>query len=133
MSKLIEELKKEHVVISEIFNKIKELGITSKEGQNTLLTAKTGLLAHLKKEDAQLYPVLNKAAARDSNLKRTLDLFAKDMDEISKIAFDFFNKYAKGGSGLEFAKDFGKLYATFTQRIRKEENTIYAKYDELEQ
>ena len=133
MSKLIEELKKEHIVITEVFNKIKELGITSKEGQNTLLAAKTGLLAHLKKEDAQLYPTLNKAAASDSNLKRTLDLFAKDMDVISKTALDFFKKYAKGGSGLEFAKDFGRLYATFTQRVRKEENTIYAKYDELGQ
>ncbi len=131
MSKLVEELKKEHTVIVENFKEIKSAGITSKEGQKALFSAQKGLLAHLKKEDEHLYPVLNKAAESDSNLKRTLDLFAKDMDGISKAAFEFFEKYSEGGSGLEFAKDFGRLYATFSQRMRKEESNIYSKYDEL--
>ena len=45
MSKLIEELGKEHSVIAEALNKVKSLGFTSEEGQNTLLAAKDGLLA----------------------------------------------------------------------------------------
>ncbi len=133
MSKLVDELKREHSVIVETLNKVKSLSITSEEGQNTLLAAKSGLLAHLKKEDEQLYPVLNNAAESDAVLKRTLDTFAKDMDEISKVALEFFEKYSTGGSGIEFAKDFGRLYAALSQRISKEENIIYAKYDELKQ
>ena len=133
MSKLVDELKREHSAIVETLNKVKSLRITSEEGQNTLLAAKSGLLAHLNKEDEQLYPVLNNAAESDAVLKRTLDTFAKDMDEISKVALEFFEKYSTGGSGIEFAKDFGRLYAALSQRISKEENIIYAKYDELKQ
>ncbi len=133
MSKLVDELKRDHSVIAETLNKVKSLGITSEEGQNTLLTAKSGLLAHLRKEDTQLYPVLNNAAESDATLKQTLVMFAKDMEGISKAALEFFEKYSTGGSGMEFAKDFGSLIAALSQRIGKEENTIYAKYDELNQ
>ena len=131
MSKLIEELEKEHSVIAEALNQVKSLGISSEEGQNTLLAAKGGLLAHIKKEDEQLYPVLNNAAESDDTLQRTLDTFAEDMNEISKAAFEFFDKYSTGGSGIEFAKDFGRLFATLSQRIGREERILYQKYDEL--
>ena len=50
MSKLVDELKKEHLVIVETLNKVKTLGFVSEEGRNTLLAAKNVLLAHLKKE-----------------------------------------------------------------------------------
>ncbi len=133
MSKLVEELKQDHKVIAETLNKVRGLGIASEEGQSTLLSAKDGLLAHLKKEDEQLYPVLNNAAKSDDNLKRQLDMFAKDMEEISIGALEFFAKYSSGGSGIEFAKDFGSLFATLSQRIRNEESIIYKKYDELKQ
>ena len=133
MSKLAEELKKEHAVIAEMLNKVKQNGITSQEGQTTLLAAKKGLVAHLKKEDDQLYAYLNKKAESDAGLKRTLDMFVSDMEGITKAAMEFFDKYAKGGSGLEFAKDFGRLYAVLSQRIYKEENIVYKKYDELTQ
>ncbi len=133
MSKLVEELKKDHSVIAETLQTVKKLGITASDGQNTLLAAKNGLLAHLKKEDEQLYPVLNNAAKSDANLKRNLDMFAKDMDTISKTALAFFDKYSSGGSGMEFARDYGKLFATLSQRISKEERVIYKEYDNLKQ
>jgi hypothetical protein len=131
MSKLVEELKKEHSVIAEILNNVKSLGIASEQGQKTLLAAKNVFLAHLKKEDEQLYLVLNNAAESDVNLKWTLDMYAKDMEGISKAALEFFEKYSTGGSGIKFAEDYGSFVAKLSQRIRKEENIIYAKYDEL--
>ncbi len=133
MSELIDELTKEHSFIVETFNKIKSLGITSVEGQNALLAAKSGFLAHLKKEDEKLYPVLNDAAENDANLKRTLDVFAQGMDEISRATLEFFEKYSTGGSGIEFARDFGRFLAILSRRIRKEEGILYQKYDELKQ
>ena len=131
MSRLIDELEADHKVIADTLGKVKTLGIASEEGQKTLLAAKAGLLAHLAKEDRELYPILSKAAATDPSLQRTLDMYAKDMDEISGAALGFFDKYAGGGSGLEFAKDFGRLVGSMTQRIRKEESTLYKKYNEL--
>ncbi|MGR3294555.1 MAG: hemerythrin domain-containing protein [Candidatus Scalindua sp.] len=133
MSKLVDELKNDHSILSETLKKVKSLGISSAEGQKTLLATKSGLLAHLLKEDEHLYPVLYKAAESDANLKQTLDFFAKDMDVISKIALGFFDKYSEGGSGLEFAEDCGQFFATFSQRLRKEEDIIYVEYDKLEQ
>lgn len=131
MSKLIDELKREHLVIIDILNDISKSGISSKEGQQRLLDAKTGLLAHLKKEDEQLYPVLNKTAEKDQALKQTLDFFAGDMAGISRSAMDFFGKYANGGSGIEFAKEIGRLFITLKSRISKEEDIIYKEYERL--
>ncbi|MCP5120139.1 MAG: hemerythrin domain-containing protein, partial [bacterium] len=126
-------LKHEHAVIAETLNKVRGLGTSSKEGQETLLAAQAGLLAHLKKEDEQLYPVLRKEAESDPGLQHVLDTFASEMGAISKGALQFFAKYADGGSGIEFAKDFGQLFAKLSQRISKEENIIYARYDRLTQ
>ena len=131
MSKLIEQLKSEHAVLVEVLGEIRKLGIGSKEGQSKLLAAKASFLAHLKKEDVELYPPLRKAAEGDPRVKQTLEMFAKDMDAVSKDTTSFFEKYARGGSDLEFASDFGRLLATLGARIRKEESILYPEYDKL--
>jgi len=133
LSYLVDEFKKDHSVITETLTNIRALGVTSEKGQKMLLAAKSSFLAHLKKEDEHLYPVLKKAAESDVNLKQTLDTFATDMDEVTKGALDFFDKYSTGGSGREFAKDFGKLMAALSIRIRKEETILYQKYNVLNQ
>ncbi len=130
MPDLVTELKKEHEFIAETLNEIKDLGIISDEGQKTLQAVKNGLLEHLKKEDMRLYPVLNRAAESDVALQRTLDVFAKDMKDITESALEFFGKYAEGGFDFEFAQDFGRLCAALSSRISKEENILYKKYDE---
>ena len=116
-----------------MLNKAKDTGISHKEAHKILLAAQASLLAHLKKEDAQLYPVLNKAAANDANLKRTIDFYAKDMEEITGNAINFFQKYASADSviDIEFARAFGKLFATLTRRQRSEENSLYKEYEKL--
>lgn len=131
MSMLVERLKKEHVAIVDVLNKIKELGVGSKEGRDLLRSARTALLAHLKIEDEQLYPAMKKEAEANVTLKSVLGTFARDMETISKEALSFIDKYSAGGSGLEFAKDFGRLYMNLSQRIRKEESNLYPEYDKL--
>ncbi|MCH7598416.1 MAG: hemerythrin domain-containing protein [Myxococcales bacterium] len=132
MSASVDPLKAEHSNLIEMLEKAKSLGITTKEGQLIILSAKNELLAHLKKEDEQLYPVLNEAAKTDSELQRKLELFAKDMKEVSKQAIDFFDTYSEGGSGIDFAKDIGKLVGSLGSRIRREETGLYPEYDKLQ-
>lgn len=88
-------------------------------------------MAHLKIEDAQLYPVLKQAASKDPSIGQMMDRYLAEMDEISKVALAFFDKYAKGGSGMEFARDYGKLVGTLSTRLRSEENVLYKKFDEI--
>ncbi len=132
MSKLIDEFMNDHKIITEMLENVKTLGINSKEGQKILMDAKKGLLDHLKKEDDFLYPTLREAAKSNSALQITLDLFATNMDTVSQIALDFFDKYSIGDSGLDFAKDLGHLIGSLKTRMRKEETGIYLKFDKLE-
>jgi len=129
---LISILKKEHVDITGALDRTSKVGIGTKEGQSELFKAKNLLLNHLKKEDEKLYPILNEAAKNNEHLRRTLKSFAEDMDKISAAALSFFDKYATGGSGIEFAKDFGGLYSKLSMRIRKEETILYDLFDSLD-
>ena len=131
MSDLIDRLKKEHEVLVKALNSMSDLGITTKDGQATLYAAKEALLAHLTLEDRELYPVLRKAAETDDAVKKTLDIFAKDMEEISKTALSFFAKYSDGGNSLEFAKELGRLLGALKNRIGREEDILYAQFDKL--
>ncbi len=129
MSILIKELMKDHLEIAAALDEIKELGILSKEGQAKLLSAKEHLLAHIKKEDEQLYPVLKKAAKNNKQLKSALDLCAIDMENVSRIVLEFFDKYSRGVPGEELQREFEGLSVALGKRIRNEEDILYEEYD----
>lgn len=134
MAMLIEDLKKEHAEIVGLLKEIKRLGIISREGKAKLLLAKDGLLSHLKKEDEQFYPVLKKEAEKNPELKRTLKIFANEMDGISGAVLSFFEKYSGSApSSLEFAKDLGGIFVGLETRIRREEKILYREYERIKQ
>ena len=41
---------------------------------------------------------------------------------------EFVEKYSSGGSGLDFARDFGRLFSNLQMRIRREERILYVEY-----
>ena len=129
MSILIEELKKEHSGIIATLNEVKKLGILSKEGQDKLISVQTSLLAHLEMEDDQLYPILRKQAENNKDLKNTLDLFEMDMENVSTIVQEFFDKYSEEFSGEKLQEDFEKLFASLSKRISNEEAALYEEYE----
>jgi hypothetical protein len=133
MARLIDELKKDHVEITALLDRLKSSSVSNNEAHKILLTAKASLLAHLKKEDAQLYPALNNAAQDNTGLKRTVDFYAKDMDVITKNAISFFDTYSRNDAtiDLEFAKAFGNLFATISRRLRSEESILYKEFEKL--
>ncbi len=134
MSILIEELKKEHSEILATLNEVKKCGILSKEGQDKLMSLEVSLLAHLEMEDDELYPTLRKEAEHNNSIKDILDLFAIDMEDVSKIVREFFEKYSEGFSGIdlkELSEDFENLLTALTKRIRNEEETLYEEYETL--
>ncbi len=129
MSELVNELKNEHAVLVDVLGKVKALGIDKAEAQKLLMSAKGALIDHLTKEDQKLYPVLRKAAEKDSVLAATLNTFAKDMEAITETALAFFGKYERGGSDTEFSRDFASIHSALWNRIRKEESILYEAYN----
>jgi HKD family nuclease len=85
-------------------------------------------------EDDELYPTLRKEAEHYNSIKDTLDLFAIDMENVSKIVREFFEKYSEGFSGMDIKKiseDFENLLAALTKRIGNEEESLYEEYEAL--
>ncbi len=131
MNDLIEELKKEHAALIQALGNVMEVGIGNSKGQQILYTMQHKLLAHLKKEDEELYPVLKKEAECNADVEKTLELFASEMEIVSQAALQFFEQYTSGG-GVDFAKDFGKLSAALGARIRREENILFEAYTKIQ-
>ncbi len=134
MATLIDELKKDHAAIAALLDRVKDPKICDEEAHKILLTAQNSLIAHLRREDVELYPALSEAAQHDAGLKRTLDFYARDMDGITRRAVEFFEKYSRRDSRIdrEFAKAFGDVFAAISGRLRSEETTLYREYEKLQ-
>ena len=133
MSALINEFKKDHTKILDTLKEIKELGVLSEEGQAKLISAKESLLEHLRKEDELLYPVLRKKAEHNEKLKELLDVFAKDMENVSRVVMDFFDKYSEDVIDSAVTDEFEHLFAAFRNRIRHEEDILYEEHEKINQ
>jgi len=154
MSQLIEELKADHAEIIDMLLRVKLLNIGSEDGQQKLMSAKNKLLEHLRREDAELYPTLNRVAKDDNQLKQYLDYSAKDMEEVSRKVLQFYAKYSEETSKRveapkrkfafftkktsnniqeEFLRDFEKLYLILLDRLGKEEKILFAAFEKVNQ
>jgi len=132
MSKLINELEQDHQEILSILEDLQKAGIFSEESFKLLLLSKKKLLAHLDKEDKYLYPALKEKAKTDLSLRITLDTFGKDMAEITKFVFGFYEKYeSEKIKRSEFMKDISTFIFSFRSRIVKEEVALYKSYEDL--
>jgi hypothetical protein len=127
----LDQLKQEHTQILAHLQAVKKQGIHTMEGRNALMAAKDLLCQHLKNEDEKLYPELKKAAKNSLKLKKMITEFIEDMKKATQFCQAFFKKYAISGGGIEFFRDFEKLYELLQNRIRKEEAILYPEYHEL--
>lgn len=131
MTGLIQELKEHHIHLLSILQLAKINGFATLETRELLRSARATLLDHLRKEDLELYPVLHTAAKKNPAIKETLDTFAKDMAETSKVAIGFFKKWDQGGTDHDLSKEFGLLQAKLLSRIRREEELLYPLYEQI--
>jgi len=128
---LIDDLKKEHALVLEMLENAKNYGILSKNGQDSLISIKENLVAHLDKEEHELYPYLEKYAEKNEDFLETLKFFEKKMNYIADYARSFFDKYIGVEEELNFFTDFSVFFGLVKQRIRDEEEVIFKKYEEL--
>ncbi len=131
MSTIIEELKDEHKSILAVLDQVRALGIASAPGRERLLSARDLLLAHMTREDEQYYPALRQAAEHSRELQVLLEFFVRDMENVSRKALQFFEKYSRGGNEEEFAGEIKLLYLTLRDRVRTEEEVLFARFDRI--
>ncbi len=132
MSEIISRFREDHARILEAFEQV-EQSITDDPDSfpKSISSAKDLLLAHLAAEEKDLYPPLREEAKTNRRVDSVLELYAKDMVEIAKVAEDFFTKYQAVTGDFELVSDFGKLYGAMQVRIRHEEHDLYPEFDKL--
>jgi len=129
VSSTIQDFRREHAEIAAALEEVRRLGIGSARGRESLFGARRLLLDHLERENRLLYPALRRHAERDLGLRRLLDDFASEMEQVAGQAASFFDTYTAGSVGLDFARDFGRLAADLGRRIHREESLLYPEYD----
>lgn len=131
MSNLTSTLKLQHLFVSNLLEAAQWIGVGKPEAQQKLKAAKTHLLAHFKLEDTLLYPVLFEAAETNVELKRTLEMLAKDMAGVSNELMSFFEQCDRRGHQRQSTQDIGNILLLLQTRIRREEDILYKEFDTL--
>ncbi|MCP4270167.1 MAG: hypothetical protein GY777_32100 [Candidatus Brocadiaceae bacterium] len=131
MSALIEKFKMEHYEIIEVLKEVGGACILAKEGQSKLMSAKATLLDHIKVEDEKFYPVIWKVADQDKKLKEALEVFAKDLQSVTKVVLGFFDKYDKCIPSTRPLTDFETFYMVLCNRMRNEEDFLCVEYEKI--
>jgi len=131
MSDLIHELESEHASLVDSFNKIKRLDINSEGAAGQLQSIKADLLAHIKKENATIYPKLREASFNNLRLQQVLDLFARDIVRLATVFIQFLDKYSQGGLQQDFDRDVNRLAKIINAFAAREEEVIFKEYEDL--
>jgi hypothetical protein len=97
------------------------------------MSIKASLLEHLWNENERIYPVLWKEAEHNKDLKELLDLFAIEMEGVTKIVQQFFNKFHEGTIDKSFPHEFEAFFAAISKRIKNEEEILYDEYEKIDQ
>jgi iron-sulfur cluster repair protein YtfE (RIC family) len=129
MSAIIDQLKKDHVTMLKVADEMAAKPKPSPAEIKTFIaTLKSSILAHIKKEDDQLYPRLKTLAETNPALKSKLNLFSDEMTKVSGAALAFIDKYAQGNESEKFAAEYAKFLYTLKTRMRREEESLYTEY-----
>lgn len=131
MHQFIKSLTDDHKYVLKSLKIIREKGIHSDEGKKLLFEVKDALLSHIKKEDDELYPVLQEAAKNNTRFASLLKLYAEDMEIVTKAVLNFYKKDDENSSGFNYSIEFGKLFSILKTRIRREEDTLYKEYERV--
>ncbi len=106
-------------------------GRDTEHRRDSILMAKSLLVAHLKRKDDELYPPLIEAAKSDNVVHDALEFFREYMDSVSKATFEFIEKYENSSSAEGFSDDLMKLQSLLWTRVQKEEFVVYRIFDRL--
>jgi len=132
MANVVSKLKLEHAELRNVLEQVRAHGIGTQAGRDALHAARALFVDHIRHEDESFYPGFRELSRGDAAQGSIADKFAGEMTELGGKILAFFDKYKDGGSGMEFAMEFGRMHAALNSRWHKEESFLYARYEEME-
>lgn len=131
MNNYIKDWKAEHLAIKDALASAIKIDICSKEGLEKMREAKRLILRHLKSEDEILYPMLKKAARKNVDMIRVVELLAKEMDELAPKVLEFFKDYENDPMAFGLSSRFDGIIALINARVDKEESIFLKEYENI--
>ncbi len=143
---LIRDLNAEHSILMATLEAIRARGALDGETRVLLARARAALVAHLDKEEREFYPVMRAAAEDNEVLRDTLRVMGQEMDAIAASALQAIDSWIDGVSGTggvsgtdgadnadsaSFSESFDAFVSLLTDRIQREERSLYARYLKL--
>ncbi|WP_244868481.1 hemerythrin domain-containing protein [Rhodanobacter denitrificans] len=105
---------------------VQQLGIRKEAGRERLRQLRALIVEHLRHEDAEFYPALQRNAATQE-LAHT---YANEMRQLSAEILGFFDTWQHGGDTLAFGRHYGRLLGLLNRRWAGEEIRLYPAYDQ---
>lgn len=133
MSSFTQELRWQHRELLRTLDGTSLAGVETEAGRARLLELEPFLRAHLQLEAEGLYPVLDRAAERDTNLAWLLRSLMDDTAELSAEVGRFFDRLtcAPSYSAHEIVGDFGRLVGALKGSILREEGVLFPEYERV--
>ena len=134
---VIRDLNGEHSILLATLEAIRARGALDAETRTLLSRARAALVAHLDKEEREFYPVMRAAAEQSEALRETLRVMGQEMDAIAASALSTIDSWIGGTGGADhadyasFSESFDAFVSLLTDRIQREERSLYAKYLKL--
>ena len=129
MGKLTDELRREHSRIMGSLQGLGEEDPATASARARLKAAHTTLLAHITKEEIEIYDALDAAAETDMGLRRTLQIFGLDTVAVTRAVMAFFGKWLNQAPAPGFRSEFEAMLVALRTRIHREEELLFKEYD----
>ncbi len=123
---LVRELNGEHRVLLKTLGAVAEIGKLNAETRELLVKTKAALIAHIGKEERDFYPALKKLATTTPGIEPKLAQMNREMESLAAAALRFLDEYSAGGDPDRFPTDFSDFRRALSERIQREEFTLYA-------
>lgn len=128
---LIRELHDDHILLMQKLDRIRGQGSFSPDARALLIEVRKILIDHSETEERDFYPVMRKAAEKNASLQNVLKIMGLEMETISMNALMRIDTWLSGEDTLNFMVQFDAFYIMLSDRIKREEYSLYSKYLKL--
>lgn len=98
---------------------VRVAGFKTQDGSRLLMQNKKAVIGHFMRLNRDYSPALIKASEAFPSLAKTVRFFVADSMNVSKEINDFFLKYPLHINSLQFAGDYGKIFALLLHSVHK--------------